>query len=315
MRVETPSAGKLAVVFPGLGAHEPGMLDGLIQNRNFNEYYAIVSEAVGYSPLVALQRDPSLVNDHLLSNVLTVLASALSYSSYLEAESPRADFFAGYSIGEYTALYAAGCFDFAELVFLIKERATIIDESTKKTPGAMLGVVGIGLPAVEAVVNEIRQQGQRIYVSNFNCAGQYSLSGTKDSIAEALARLALLKPKRLLELPVAGPRHCPLLADAEVEIAKHFRKRDWKKPQVPVIDNVTGELLPDDVDAIKEQVIKEVTSPVRWDTGIKTLVKLGCDRFVEVGYGNVLTKFGFFIDRHADFSAYYGDQRVGAPPI
>lgn len=311
--METPGTGKLAIVFPGLGAHEASMLDGLTTKEQFQKYYPIVSEALGFCPLEALERDPLLVNDHVLSNVLTVFASALSFCEFSEVKKEKPDFYAGYSIGEYTALYAAGCFDFAELISLIKMRATIIEEST--IPGAMLGVIGIGLPAIEAVVNELMQQGQRIYVSNYNCAGQYSLSGTKDSIAEALERLTALKPKRLLQLPVSGPRHCPLLEEAQHAIAKHFRQSKWKRPRVPVIDNVTGELLPDDVDAIKEQVIKEITSPVRWDTCIRTLIKLGCNRFIEVGYGNVLTKFGFFIDRNADFSTYYGDSRIENPVI
>ena len=312
--MEAPGAGKLAVVFPGHGAHEPRMLDGLIPNKKFDEYYASIVDAIGFAPLEGMERDPSLVNGHSLSTLLTMLASALSYQRYVEVEGKLPDYLAGYSIGEFTALHAAGCFDFAHLVSLIKVRTTIIEETTKKTPGSMLGVVGIGLTAVEGVVNDLQKEGHRIYISNFNCAGQYSLSGTKESIAEALTRLAPLKPKRLLELPVAGPWHCPMLEDAQAKIAEHLRQCDWKKPHVPVIDNVTGELLPDDVDAIKEQVIKQVTAPVKWDTGIKTLVKLGCDRFVEVGYGNVLTKFGFFIDRNANFSTYYGDERVEATP-
>ncbi len=312
LMMETPGSGKLAVLFPGHGAHEPRMLDGLIPNKRFDEYYSSVVDAVGFAPLEAMERDPSLVNGHSLSTLLTMLASALSYLRFVEVEGKFPDYLAGYSIGEFTALHAAGCFDFAHLVSLIKVRSVIIEETTQKIPGSMLGVVGIGLAPVEGVVKDLQQEGHRIYISNFNCAGQYSLSGTKDGVQEALARLAPLKPKRLLELPVAGPWHCPLLDEAKVKIAAHLRQCDWKEPQVPVIDNVTGELLPKDVAQIKEQVIEQVTAPVKWDTGIKTLIRLGTDRLVEVGYGNVLTKFGFFIDRNANFSAYYGDERVEA---
>jgi [acyl-carrier-protein] S-malonyltransferase len=308
--MESMEAGKLAIVFPGHGAHEPNMLDGLIPNKKFDDYYACIVDAIGFAPLEAMQRDPSLVNSHSLSTLLTMLASALSYLKFVDVQGKLPDYLAGYSIGEFTALHAAGCFDFAHLVSLIKVRSSIIDETLQSTPGSMLGIVGTGLAAVETVVNELTSEGHKIYISNYNCAGQYSLSGSHEGIKEALVRLAVLKPKRLLELPVAGPWHCPLLSEAQLKIADHLRNCDWKEPQIPVIDNVTGELLPNDVAGIKEQVIKQVTAPVKWDTGIKTLVKLGCNRFVEVGYGNVLTKFGFFIDRNADFSHYYGDDRV-----
>lgn len=310
--METPGSGKLAVLFPGHGAHEPCMLDGLIPNEKFDEYYASIVDAVGFAPLEAMERDPSLVNSHSLSTLLTMLASALSYLRFVEVEGKPPDYLAGYSIGEFTALHSAGCFDFSHLVSLIKVRSAIIEETMEKTPGAMLGVVGIGLAPVENVVKDLQEEGHRIWISNFNCAGQYSLSGTREGVQAALARLSPLKPKRLLELPVAGAWHCPLLDDAKVKIGAHLRQCDWKEPQIPVIDNVTGELLPDDVAAIKEQVIKQVTAPVKWDAGIKTLIGLGTGRLVEVGYGNILTKFGFFIDRNAAFSAYYGDERVQA---
>ncbi len=312
---DTAASGKLALLFPGHGAHEPRMLDGLIGNKKFDEYYAAIVDAVGYAPLEALERDPALINSHLLSTLLTMLASALSHLRFVEVEGRQPDYFAGYSIGEFTALHAAGCFDFAHLVSLVKIRSAIIDECTEKTPGAMLGVVGIGLAQVESVVDALQKDGEQIYISNFNCAGQYSLAGSKTGVKEALARLALLKPKRLLELPVAGAWHCPLLNEAQIRIAEHLHQCQWQLPKIPVIDNVTGELLADDVESIKEQLIKQVTAPVRWDTGIKTLIRLGCDNLVEVGYGNVLTKFGFFINRDASFTAYYGDERLEAAKV
>ncbi len=158
----------------------------------------------------------------------------------------------------------------------------------------MLGVVGIGLAPVEGVVKDLQQEGHRIYISNYNCAASIRFPEPSEGVQEALARLAPLKPKRLLELPVAGPWHCPLLDEAKVKIAAHLRQCDWKEPQVPVIDNVTGELLPTDVALIKEQVIEQVTAPVKWDTGIKTLIRLGTDRLVEVGYGKCLDQIWFF---------------------
>lgn len=302
--------GKLALLFPGHGAHDPHMLDGLVASKKFDDYYSSIVDAVGYSPIEAMKRDPSLVNSHLLSTLLTFLASALSYLRFKEVENVEPDYLAGYSIGQFTALYAAGCYDFAHLVEIIRVRSSLIDKCTAGQPGAMLGVVGLMLDPVKDVVARLADNGQRIWISNFNCTGQYTLSGTREAIRAAFEILAPMKPKRLIELPVAGAWHCPLLEDAQSEIYRHLLSCDWQAPAIPVIDNVTGEFLPQSVDEIKEQVRKQVTHPVLWDKGIKTLIASGCGRFVEIGHGNVLTKFGFFIDRNAEFTSFYGAERL-----
>ncbi len=286
------------------------MLNGLLSNKRFDEYYATIVDALGYAPLEAIECNPTVINSHLLSTLLTMLASSLSYFRYLETTEERPAFLAGYSIGEFTALHIAGCYDFAHLVSLIKERSAIINESMQRTPGAMLGVIGIPAEKLQVMVAQLQEEGQPIYISNFNCANQYSLAGGKEAVKTALERIAPLKPQRLLELPVAGAWHCPLLADAQIEIAAQLQKCNWNKPNIPVIDNVTGELLSDNVESIKEQLVKQVVSPVLWDKGVKTLISQGCDRLIEVGYGNVLTKFGFFIDRSVDFSCFYGGELV-----
>lgn len=306
-------AGKLALLFPGHGAHEPNMLSGLMAHGRFDEYYSVIAEALGYDPLDAIKRDPSLINGHFLSTMFTLLSSSLSYLTFLRLEKRDADYLAGYSIGQFTALHAAGCYEFKHLVELIRVRSSIIDRCLEKTPGAMLGVVGIMLDPINEIVNELQADGHRVYISNFNCAGQYSLSGTPQAIKAAMEAIAPLKPKRLIELPVAGAWHCPLLDDAKDEIADHVRRSHWNMPRIPVIDNVTGDFLPADINGIKEQVIMQVTHPVRWDAGIRTLLSHGCSNFVEVGYGNVLTKFGFFIDRSADFSSFFAGETLVQP--
>lgn len=306
------TTGKLALLFPGQGAHEPRMLDGLVANKRFDEYYATIVDALGYAPVEAIERDPAMINNHLLSTLMTMLASSLSYFRFLEVSEEQPSFFAGYSIGEFTALHLAGCYDFPHLVSMIKERSSIINECMQPTPGGMIGVVGLPLGQLEPVVAQLQKEAYPIYFSNMNCAGQYSLAGSKEAIKVALERIAPLKPQSLRELPVAGPWHSPLLEKAQTRIADQLRRANWKKPNIPVIDNVTGAFLPDDLEAIKEQMIQQVTSPVLWDAGVKTLISHGCQRLIEVGYGNVLTKFGFFIDRSVTFSTFYGDERVAA---
>lgn len=310
--MENSGAGKLALLFPGQGAHVPNMLDGYLADKSFDDYYGAIVEELGYAPIEEIGKYPDKFNSHLLSSLFTILASKISLERFFRAGGQKPDYLAGYSVGQFMALHAAGCFDFPYLVKLTKLRSTLLDECALSTPGAMLGVIGIGLAPVEALVNELQQAGESIYISNINCVGQYSLAGSKTAIKIAMDKLAEFNPKRLIELPVAGAWHCPLVEEAGRKFLDYLQACDWKEPQIPVINNVTGELLPEKPADMKEQLVKHVTSCVKWDAGVKTLVKLGCERFVEVGYGNVLTKFGFFIDRNADFSAYCGDELVEA---
>ncbi|PZM81616.1 MAG: hypothetical protein DKT66_20670 [Candidatus Melainabacteria bacterium] len=305
-------AGKLALLFPGQGAHAPKMLDGYFADKSFDDYYGVIVDELGYAPLEAVEKNPESFNSHLLSSLFTILASKLSLERFLKAGLEKPEYFAGYSVGQFMAMHAASCFDFPFLVKLTNARSTFLDECAQSTPGAMLAIVGPALPDIEPVITALQQAGEEIFISNINCLGQYSLAGSKQAVKLAMEKLAEFSPKRLQELPVAGAWHCPLVAAAGQKFSAYLESCDWKAPLVPVINNVTGELLPIEITAQKKELVSHVTSAVQWSAGVKTLVNLGCDRFVEVGYGNVLTKFGFFIDRHAEFSAYCGDELAKA---
>lgn len=302
------SKDKLAVLCPGQGAHVQTMLDGHKGAKKFNEYYAIVSDIIGYAPLEVLKDDPSKINSNLMSSMLTVLASSISYDRFLESKKQVPDYLSGYSIGQLTSLFLSGCFDFEHLVFLIKTRAGIVGQCVTGTPHAMLAVIGVLQAPLEQFVSELQAEGLPLYISNFNCGGQYSLAGTRESIETAKSRIAVLDPKMLVEIPVEYAWHCPLVEAAEQPIAEFLKGCDWRLPEIPVVNCETGELFPNDVELIKKQFLKQLANPVRWDKSVKTLINEGCSRLVEVGYGNMLTKFGFFIDRSIQHEPYYGEK-------
>ena len=203
----------------------------------------------------------------------------------------------------------SGRFDFTELAQLVMVRAELKMQCFITAPGAMLAV-GLPLKTVEDICSNLRCDGHSIWVSNINCFGQYSVSGTTNANRVAKDDTGRKeKPKKLLELryPEHGTASSGKLP---AYFASHLQGRSWQGLQMPVIDNVTGDFLPDDVSQIKEQLVKHLTHTVRWETGLKLLVSQGCTRFVEIGYGNTLTKFGFFIDRQATFESYYGDAKA-----
>ncbi len=302
----TTTAGEpLALLFPGQGAHDPKMLDGVRGLPEFAARYALVCEALGESPLESIAADPTYLNQNRVTALLTLLASSLSLDLFHERTGGRADFVAGYSVGQWTALYASGALPFERLVAVVAKRSALMDECFAEIAGAMLAVIGLKADALEDLTARLRADGRQVWVSNYNCVGQYTLAGTADAIAAAEAAVAELKPRKAARVPVSGAWHSPLLAAANAGFHAYLGSVPLEPARVPVVDNVTGEWLPDDRAGLDLRLAQHLDHPVLWETGIKTLLARGARRFVEIGYGNVLTKFDFFIDRSVEHQAFY----------
>jgi [acyl-carrier-protein] S-malonyltransferase len=300
-------SGKTTLLFPGQGAHNASMLDKYVSLPDFSRHYSVVVECLGFSPIEAIKADPSIVNSNSVSSLLTVLVSKLAHREYKKSGAATPSYYSGYSVGQFSALHAAGCFGFAELVQLVAKRAKLMDDCFSEISGSMMAIAGVVQSNVEELCTTLVNDGHQIWISNYNCNGQYSLAGTKSAIHQALERAKAHKPKRLLELPVGGAWHSPLLAPGEAQFKSLLETVTWNLPEVPVVDNVTGGLMPEDLSQMKQQLVLHLSHPVMWDKGIKTLVGLGCNNFIEIGYGNVLTKFGFFIDRNSEFQTFSGE--------
>lgn len=299
--------GKTAYLFPGQGAQAFGMLDGVQHAPTFAARYATVCEKLDTDVLARLAaQDGEFLNRNEVSSLLTVLASVLSHDLRVAAQgADEASYAAGYSVGQWTALYAAGMLSFEQLVELVHVRAMAMNRCVTSDPGGMIGVIGLKEAAIEAAIAPVRETGQRVSISNYNCLGQYSLSAESSAIPPTLEALQPLEPRRLLVLPVAGAWHSELMADSAEPFAAYLETISFAPAQIPVIDNVTGVLLPTDETALKAQLVKHLSHPVRWQAGIKHLITLGCTNFLELGYGRLLTKFGFFIDRSFKHQAFY----------
>jgi [acyl-carrier-protein] S-malonyltransferase len=141
-------------------------------------------------------------------------------------------------------------------------------------------------------------------VSNDNCYGQYSLAGTAAAIDAAMRRIGRLHPKRAVRLAVAGAWHCPLVAAASETFRGWLAERPLATLRIPVASNVTGDWLPADPELARCELVEQLHRPVLWAACVRTLVAAGSRRCVELGHGNVLTKFGFFIDRRVTHLAY-----------
>lgn len=292
------------------------MLEGVRNLPAFGVRYPLVCGALGFDPLQRALEDPAVINENAVSSLLTVLTSSLSLDAFkaeMGAQSPIA--VAGYSIGQWSALYAAGSIDFQTLINVSKRRADFMDDCFRSVDGGMLAVIGLDEQRVADALQHVRTatSDSSLWISNYNCAGQYSVAGTATMIAAAEKHLATLSPKKLFRLPVSGAWHCPLLERAATGFREFLASVSFAPPAIPVIDNVTGNFLPATPSGMAEQLAQHLDHAVRWVDGVRTLVRVGATSLVEIGFGNTLTKFGFFVDRSVQHSCFY-DSRSSPKP-
>jgi len=206
----------------------------------------------------------------------------------------RYDAVAGLSLGEFTALAAAGAFGFADGLGLVRARGRFMQEACEATQGAMAAVIGLEEPSTREICAQAGVQ-----LANLNCPGQLVISGEAERVARAgeLARQA--GAKRVLPLPVAGAYHSPLMQQAAPRLQAELDRVEICRPAVAVLANVTGEPHADP-DAIRRRLVEQVTAPVLWERGIRRLLSEGFTRFIELGPGKALSGFMKRIDRQAE---------------
>jgi len=304
--------GPTAFVFPGQGAQCTTMLEPFRHVSGFAEQYDRVCVLLGRDPLVAAIHNPEFMNRNVVSSLLTVLASVLCLELIREtAPSLRPVAVAGYSVGQWTALYAAGALSAESLFSVVSARARLMDECVDAAePSGMLAVIGLRTSDVLAICEEAARHGELAQIANDNAPGHYTLSGLEKSLRFVEARLVELRPKRLHRVPVSGAWHSALLQDAVPKLGQFLSGVAIHRPQIRVIDNTTGRWLPDDEGSLRAALSRQVASPVLWRQGIETLGASGVGNLVEIGYGDLLTRYGFFINRSLRHVAAAPPRRV-----
>lgn len=286
------SSRRTALLFPGQAAHGAEAMRAMEVLPSWIEHRALATQVLGHDPLTGPDLDANVP-----SSLIAVLASAVCLARY-RAETRDPEFaVAGHSVGQWSALYAAGSLDLKTLVRVIAERGRLMDEAIAGTPSGMFAVLGVTSERLEAVLAGMRAAGHEVHVSAYNAPGQHTIGGAASAIDVAIPQLRAAGAKRLVRLPVAGAWHTRLLSGAAERFGRFLRTIELRPPGVPVADNVTGGLLPTDGDELRAHLSLHLTRPVRWDPSIRALIRSGAERMIEIGYGTVLTRFGTFIDR------------------
>ena len=277
------------------------MLEGWQNSELFEDYYGVLCRLLSEDPLKSAERDPDSINRNAVSSMLTVVVSCLCLdrlrrsTTNSQPQDPIAT--AGYSVGQWTALYAAGIVDWETLLKVVKRRAELMDECISEVPSGMLGVIGLKLSQLEEVCSEAMDKGMVLEVSNHNSIAQFSLAGTDSAITFAECRLVEMNPKIVRRLPVAGAWHSSLLKLAAEKFEDYLESIEFFTTRIPVISNVTESWLPEDGAKLRHELADQIARPVLWAQGVREIINYGAGSLIEVGFGDTLTRFGMFLDR------------------
>lgn len=288
----------LGVVFPGQGSQRVGMLaEAAAEFAIVKDSFAEASASLGYDlwGLVAEGPEDQLsLTEFTQPAILT--ASVALYRAFNErnAISPSAG--AGHSLGEYSALVAAGVLSLGDGASLVSKRGAAMQKAVPVGEGAMAVVLGLEDDVVVDICSEISTSEAFVGGVNFNAPGQVVIAGATGAVDKALNALKEAGARRAMPLPVSAPFHTPLMQPAAEVMAEAFETVAWHAPSFPVVSNVDGSLQVSS-DAIKASLVKQISSPVLWSECMGTLKTQGCDQLLECGPGNVLCGLSKRIDK------------------
>lgn len=280
-----------AYVFPGQGAQFSGMGKDLYEsNSEAKKMFGQANEILGFdiTKIMFEGSDEDLKKTDVTQPAVFLHSVILALTN----EEFAPDMVAGHSLGEFSALVASGALSFEDGLSLVSQRAKAMQKACEKNPSTMAAILGLEDEKVEEICKDING----VVAANFNCPGQVVISGTNAGIDEAIVKFTDAGAKRALKLPVGGGFHSPMMEPARAELADAIASTNFVAPKCAIYQNVDANATKD-VSVIKENLIAQLTAPVRWTQTVKNMMADGVELFVESGPGKVLQGLVKKVDR------------------
>ena len=287
---------KVAFMFPGQGAQTVGMGKALYdQYEEVRQLYAVADDVLGMNMTALMQEGPEAALTETENTQPALLLSSIAAYTLLAKEGVQPEMVVGHSLGEYSALVASRTLQLSEALPLVQTRGRLMEQAYPKGKGTMAAVLGLKEEEIRQALEKL-PENEVVDIANLNCPGQIAISGSKTGVDASVDLLKEAGAKRVLPLNVSGPFHSRLMQPANDEFQTHLDNVTFNDAAVPVYANVTAEPTTNHED-LKALLVKQLYSPVQFETSIRNMIDTGVDAFVEVGTGKVLSGLVKKIDR------------------
>ena len=301
-----------SVIFPGQGSQLVGMGKDLHDKHSLvQDLFKEADDTLGFSISKLVLEGPK--EDLDLTENTQPAIFLVSYSIFklikeeFKIDLNKASFFAGHSLGEYSALTSAGSLSFSDTLRILKIRGNAMQSSVPKGVGGMVAVLGSEIETIEKIIKDNKDKYE-CYIANDNSMGQIVLSGKIDDLEKMMGDLKAANIKNI-KLPVSAPFHCKLMSKATLVMNEEIAKLNFKEPENKLISNVTGKEISDSKE-LKDLLVKQIESRVRWRESVLLMIEKGVTQFIEIGPGKVLSGLVKRIDKNVKVSAINSEEDI-----
>ena len=291
-----------SVLFPGQGSQSVGMIKDLYEKFDYvKDLFNQADNELGLSISKIIFEGPKELLDETENTQPAIFLVGYAIYNVIKKETnfkiDEANFFAGHSLGEYTALACSGAIDFVDTIKLLKIRGNAMQNAVPKNEGGMVAVLGEKINKIEEII-ETNKNKFNCFLANDNSNGQVVISGKTNDLDQFIIELKKFKIKNV-KLPVSAPFHCPLMENATIIMRKEILNISFSTPNNKIVSNVTAKPL-NDSDKIKNLLIDQIENPVRWRESVINMINAGNRKFIEIGPGKVLSGLVKRIDRNIE---------------